>query len=425
MRARAGRREEDERPEAQLSAAALALVERHAGQIMATARRYAATAEDAEDAYQRGLEIMLTKAPSTAEDQLVPWLKTVVKHEAFALRRQRDRHTPTADDGEPPERPGGPPAPEQAERLERLQVGAEALAQLKPQEVRALLLRAEGHSYDEIARICGWTYTKVNRCLTEGRRAFLKRIDGIEAGDECERLAPHLSALADGEASAEDMKALRTHLKTCLACRAQLREFRAAPARVAALMPPAVLVASSDVGGPLRAGFESLAAGLSDRVGQGVELVSGSKVAAVAASAAIVAGGGAATVSELSASADPVRPHIVRQQAKAKTPALPPELADQAAGGAVAPTAPKPGQASAPPVDATKALGIAGGGGTAAAPAPSAPAPAPAPRPPDPADEFAPGGGSVASAGGDSGGGGGEFTAGGGGGSGGGGEFGP
>src|SRR5215208_1186415 len=149
MRARAGRREEDERPEAQLSAAALALVECHAGQIMATARRYAATAEDAEDAYQRGLEIMLTKAPSTAEDQLVPWLKTVVKHEAFALRRQRDRHTPTADDGEPPERP------------ELLQVGAEALAQLKPQEVRALLLRAEGHSYDEIARICGWTYTKV------------------------------------------------------------------------------------------------------------------------------------------------------------------------------------------------------------------------------------------------------------------------
>ena len=51
------------RPTAELSAAALELVERHAGQIMATARRYSATAEDAEDAYQRGLEILLTKAP--------------------------------------------------------------------------------------------------------------------------------------------------------------------------------------------------------------------------------------------------------------------------------------------------------------------------------------------------------------------------
>ncbi len=213
MRARAGRRQEEARPAAELSAAALELIERHAGQIMATARRYAATAEDAEDAYQRGLEIMLTKAPSTAEDQLVPWLKTVVKHEAFALRRQRDRHTPTADDGDPPEVAGGAPAPDQAERLERLQVGAEALKRLKPQETRALLLRAEGHSYDEIARICGWTYTKVNRCLTEGRRAFLSRVEGIEAGDECSRLAPQLSALADGEATAEDMKALRPHLR--------------------------------------------------------------------------------------------------------------------------------------------------------------------------------------------------------------------
>ena len=414
MRARAGRRQEEARPAAELSAAALELIERHAGQIMATARRYAATAEDAEDAYQRGLEIMLTKAPSTAEDQLVPWLKTVVKHEAFALRRQRDRHTPTADDGDPPEVAGGAPAPDQAERLERLQVGAEALKRLKPQETRALLLRAEGHSYDEIARICGWTYTKVNRCLTEGRRAFLSRVEGIEAGDECSRLASQLSALADGEATAEDMKALRPHLKTCLACRAQLREFRAAPARVAALMPPAVVVAAgaSGVGGSLRGGFESL-------IGQGAELVGGSKVAAVAASAAIVAGGGAATVSELNDSAAPVRPNIVRQEAKAKSPALPPGLTDPSATGGVAPPAePKPGEATATPVNPANALG-----GPAGTSAPAAPAPKP--PPPNPANEFAPGGGggaAPASSGG--GGGGGEFSPGGGGGSGG-GEFGP
>jgi hypothetical protein len=34
--------------------------------------------KDAEDAYQRGLEILLTKAPTTREEELVPWLKTVV-----------------------------------------------------------------------------------------------------------------------------------------------------------------------------------------------------------------------------------------------------------------------------------------------------------------------------------------------------------
>jgi GTP cyclohydrolase FolE2 len=43
-----------------------------------SARRYAATPEDAEDACQRGLEILLTKAPSTSEEELIPWLKTVV-----------------------------------------------------------------------------------------------------------------------------------------------------------------------------------------------------------------------------------------------------------------------------------------------------------------------------------------------------------
>jgi DNA-directed RNA polymerase specialized sigma24 family protein len=67
---RSGRREIDD--------AAVALVARHGAQILATARRYAATPEDAEDAYQRGLEILLTKAPSASEDELVPWLKTVV-----------------------------------------------------------------------------------------------------------------------------------------------------------------------------------------------------------------------------------------------------------------------------------------------------------------------------------------------------------
>jgi DNA-directed RNA polymerase specialized sigma24 family protein len=62
----------------EIDAAATALVSRHGAQILATARRYAATPEDAEDAYQGGLEILLRKAPTTREYELVPWLKTVV-----------------------------------------------------------------------------------------------------------------------------------------------------------------------------------------------------------------------------------------------------------------------------------------------------------------------------------------------------------
>src|SRR5918999_2735213 len=89
---------------AEIDQAARHLIARRGREIVAAARRYAATPEDAEDAYQRGLEILLRKAPSTSEDDLVPWLKTVVKHEAFALRRHRERHAPVTDDGELRER---------------------------------------------------------------------------------------------------------------------------------------------------------------------------------------------------------------------------------------------------------------------------------------------------------------------------------
>src|SRR3954452_11136494 len=230
----------------EIEPAALDVIRRRGAEILATARRYAGTPEDAEDAYQRALEILLTKAPSTHEDDLVPWLKTVVKHEAFALRKQRDRH------GVPGEQDELTPAPadthEQVERLDRLGRGAEALQRLKPAEMRCMLLLAEGHSYAEICEITGFSYTKVNRCLAEGRQSFMQRIDGIESGAECRRLAPLISAAADGEASADDMLLLRRHMRGCLACRASLRDARHVPARVAALAPRGAVALAPDAG---------------------------------------------------------------------------------------------------------------------------------------------------------------------------------
>ncbi|MEN3280716.1 MAG: hypothetical protein V7607_1856, partial [Solirubrobacteraceae bacterium] len=66
-------------------------------------------------------------------------------------------------------------------------------------------------------------YTKVNRCLAEGRKSFLERYAGIESGRECERLAPALSAFVDGEGDPAQVVDLRTHLRQCLACRAAVR----------------------------------------------------------------------------------------------------------------------------------------------------------------------------------------------------------
>jgi RNA polymerase sigma factor (sigma-70 family) len=290
----------DSRPSrADIEPVALDLIRRRGAEVLGTARRYAASPEDAEDAYQRALEILLTKAPTTREDELLPWLKTVVRNEAFALRKKRERDVPAEHDALDAFAAGDPQAAyERAERYDRLRVGAEALGRLKPQETQALLLKAEGLSYEEIAARLGWSYTKVNRCITEGRRAFLACVEGIESGAECVRLAPLLSALADGEASAEDMSALRPHLRGCAACRATLRDYRAAPRQVAALAAPAAAAGVLGwLGERLTAWWVQLRS-----IAEGV---AASKAAAVAASGVVIAGGGAATVQEIERS--PVR----------------------------------------------------------------------------------------------------------------------
>ncbi len=45
--------------------AAVEMIARYEAALRRTARRYSLDAEDAEDAYQRALEIVLTKAPTT------------------------------------------------------------------------------------------------------------------------------------------------------------------------------------------------------------------------------------------------------------------------------------------------------------------------------------------------------------------------
>jgi RNA polymerase sigma factor (sigma-70 family) len=170
---------------------ALALIAAHEPSFRRTARRYSLCADDADDAYQRAVEILLTKAPDCEPPRLAAWMHTVTKHEALAVRRARERllgartaaesvgGDPAALEALPSERAG--PA-EHAERRERVALSAAALADLKPQERRALVLKAEGYSYVEIQGMTGWTYTKVNRCMAEGRKRFLERYAAIYGG---------------------------------------------------------------------------------------------------------------------------------------------------------------------------------------------------------------------------------------------------
>ncbi len=286
----------------------LALVREHAGDLLRLARRFSICVEDAQDAYQRTLEKLVRRMRGEPPEDALKWARTVLRHEALAIRGEReqmlgrlaiehDRHR-DEDSLDPADR---------VERFERLAHTAEALRGLKPQEMTALALRAEGLSYKEICSRTGWSYTRCNRAVSEGRRSLLQRLRAIESGAECARWLPLLSLLADGEATSRELAELRPHLRSCTACRATLRGFYAAPQQVAALLPaaglPALGAAASVSGGGFSLGrhLEALAQSFAERANTTVlrfhsviDTLPGTKLAAVAASTVAVAGGGAA-----------------------------------------------------------------------------------------------------------------------------------
>jgi RNA polymerase sigma factor (sigma-70 family) len=294
-------------PQARAEDLVLTTITQHADALLRTARRHSLCADDASDAYQRGLEIFLRNAARIEPDRAVSWLHVVIKHEAFAVRRARQKHVSMDDfDGDSVECVHTPAPDERMLAFEDVTRAAEALQGLKPQEVRALWMRMEGRTYKEIAAELGWTYTKVNRCVTEGRRAFLTRYAGIEAGEECRRFEPAISAFVDGELRGADAGALRRHLRGCGGCRGTLRSLRSGQRSLQAVLPVALVVGATDGGDSVLGVFvrvyETVAHNVQERAVTlaakaqfAVEATGAAKVAAVAGAAAAVAGGGAVT----------------------------------------------------------------------------------------------------------------------------------
>lgn len=151
--------------------------------------KHAELPDDADDALQSAYALFLERYNGLGEP--LAWLYTTVKREAWAIRRRTSRrrecpfNLPANENGTdrdlcealPTDTPG--PA-ESFDRDQLLTTRREALAGLKPDERKALWLLGLGYSYAEICAATGWTYTKVNRCLSEGRvalRAFLQEPD--------------------------------------------------------------------------------------------------------------------------------------------------------------------------------------------------------------------------------------------------------
>ena len=282
----------------------------HADSLLRTARRHSICVDDAQDAYQRGLEIFMRHADRLDPGRAGAWLHTVVKREAKALRRSRQKLVGSEEpDLDNQEARRLPTPEEQLLSFDMVSRSAEALQRLKPQELRALWLKAQGHSYNDIGAITGWSYTKVNRCLAEGRQSFLERYAGIESGAECDRWTPILSAIVDGEATPAQVHELRPHLRNCPGCRGRLKAMRESSEPLGAVLPVPLAAVALTPGEPvsnlvLRM-YEMVAGGLHDRAAHSVtkvqallEVSATGKVAAVAASAAAVAGGGYASVEQ-------------------------------------------------------------------------------------------------------------------------------
>lgn len=216
----------------------------HADSLLRLARSESLCLDDAHDAYQRALEVFLRNATRIDRLGANQWLRSVVRNEARAVRRSR---LSALGGGSDELDAAAPPAPVDTpeDRLlstDRADRAAEALKRLKPDQMRAIWLRALGLSYEEICAQTGWSRTKVNRCLSEGRTSLLDRYSGIESGAECARWAPVLSAIVDGEASSADLLAVRPHTRNCPSCRATLKELSQSDAAFRIVLPAGALV---------------------------------------------------------------------------------------------------------------------------------------------------------------------------------------
>ena len=156
----------------------VAVIQENAASLLRIAQRHSSCADGAQDACQRTLEIYLERLDRVEEATAGAWQRTVCKHEAMRIRASRQRVLPREEvdfDARPSTDVGD--AGERMAGFERVARAAEALHGCKPDDVRALLLKADGSSYAEIAHELNWTYTNVNKHLGKARaRVRLARL---------------------------------------------------------------------------------------------------------------------------------------------------------------------------------------------------------------------------------------------------------
>jgi DNA-directed RNA polymerase specialized sigma24 family protein len=160
-----------------------ALLAEHRGALERQAIRHSQRPEGAEEALQDACVQFLSHFEGTTLEHALPWMLLTTKRCAWAIARV-ERRTPAerlapTDCADREERRWTvrDERPETAALAERRLEHTETVRRfeaLKPDQRTALILLGLGCSYEEIGALRGWTYTKVNRCICEGRAAIRK-----------------------------------------------------------------------------------------------------------------------------------------------------------------------------------------------------------------------------------------------------------
>jgi len=143
------------------------------GHLLGVAERNSACAADAEEAVQDAFLAFIESYDPSGGAPPLAWLTLVLKRRCWRIREARRPEVgellPDAE-AEAARWRGSPPDP--GARVVDLEEARARLRGLKANERTAIGLAAAGYSYGEIAERRGWTVTKVNRCLYEGRVAL-------------------------------------------------------------------------------------------------------------------------------------------------------------------------------------------------------------------------------------------------------------
>jgi RNA polymerase sigma factor (sigma-70 family) len=141
------------------------------GHLLRVAKRNAACEADAEEAVQEAFVAFIESYDPAGGAPPLAWLTLVAKRKCWRARGSRRREVgellPGAEAGRLVDAP-----PETEGRVVDLEEARARLRGLKADERSAIGLAAAGYIYGEIAERRGWTVTKVNRCLYEGRIAL-------------------------------------------------------------------------------------------------------------------------------------------------------------------------------------------------------------------------------------------------------------